>query len=42
MSTQNEEGIEFSIIPEAQQQHYRLLELPPELLEVVTSSNASP
>ena len=42
MSTQNDGGIEFSLVPEDSRQHFRLLELPPELLNIVTASNASP
>lgn len=40
MSTQDESGIEFSVVPEENQQHFRLLELPAELLAVLTSENA--
>lgn len=40
MSTQDASGLEFSILPEDQQQQFRLLELPPELLELLTSENA--
>lgn len=41
MSTQEAAGIEFAILPEEHHQHFRLLELPPELLNVITASNAS-
>ncbi|OQO00111.1 hypothetical protein B0A48_13897 [Cryoendolithus antarcticus] len=39
MSTQSSTGIPVSLLAEAQHQHFRLLELPPELLEVLTSAN---
>lgn len=40
MSTQNPEaGITVSILPEKQLERVRLLELPPELLALVTSEN---
>ncbi|KAK5121414.1 hypothetical protein LTR85_005246 [Meristemomyces frigidus] len=39
MSTQNGSGIAFSILPEEGQQHFRLLELPPELLSLLTSND---
>jgi len=39
MSTQGETGITFALLPEEQQQHYRLLEFPPELLSLLTSDN---
>lgn len=39
MSTQNAPGIEFAIVPEGSRQHFRLLELPPDLLSVITSEN---
>jgi len=39
MSTQNENGTVFSILPEESQQHFRLLELPLEILSVLTSDN---
>ena len=40
MSTQDESGVGFEILPEESQQHFRLLELPPELLALLTSENA--
>ena len=40
MATQDESGIEFSIVSEESQQHFRLLELPKELLSLLTSENA--
>ncbi|KAK6430116.1 hypothetical protein LTR95_013734 [Oleoguttula sp. CCFEE 5521] len=39
MSTQSSAGIPVSLLPEEQHQHFRLLELPPELLEILTSAN---
>lgn len=42
MSTQQETGIEFSLAPEENQHHFRLLELPAELLSVITADNALP
>ncbi|KAK5165232.1 uncharacterized protein LTR77_009330 [Saxophila tyrrhenica] len=42
MSTQHEISIPFSLLPEESQQHFRLLELPPDLLDVITADNASP
>ncbi|KAK4544436.1 hypothetical protein LTR36_004327 [Oleoguttula mirabilis] len=39
MSTQDESGIAFSLLPEEGQQHFRLLELPPELLSLLTSDS---
>jgi len=39
MSTQDSGGIQFSVDGEEQQQHFRLLELPPDLLNIVTSQN---
>ncbi|KAK5688500.1 hypothetical protein LTS10_000478 [Elasticomyces elasticus] len=40
MSTQPDDGFTFSILPEEQREHFRLLELPPELLELVTSNTS--
>ncbi|KAK0942010.1 hypothetical protein LTR48_003328 [Friedmanniomyces endolithicus] len=37
MSTQADEGSSFSLLPEEGRQHFRLLELPPELLRLVVS-----
>lgn len=37
MSTQDETGVPFSVVPEEDQQRFRLLELPPELLAFLTS-----
>lgn len=39
MSTQEGSGIEFSIVPEENQEHLRLLELPADLLNILTSEN---
>ena len=39
MSTNDKNGTSFSIQPEEDQQHFRLLELPPELLDILTSEN---
>lgn len=39
MSSQDASGIDFAVLPESQQHHFRLLELPPELLELLTSDN---
>jgi hypothetical protein len=39
MSTQHEPGVEFAIVPEESRQHFRLLELPPDLLSLITSEN---
>lgn len=39
MSRQDESGIAFSILPEDGRQHFRLLELPAELLDLLTSDN---
>lgn len=39
MSTQDQSDTPFSILPEEQQQHLRLLELPPELLSILTQDN---
>lgn len=39
MSTQYDGGIDFSIVSESDQQHFRLLELPAELLQVITSKD---
>lgn len=40
MATQDAAGIDFSILPAGQQEHFRLLELPPELLGLLTSEDA--
>lgn len=40
MSTQEGSDIDFSILPEAQQQHFRLLELPSELFELLLTDDA--
>ncbi|KAK4980152.1 hypothetical protein LTR42_000459 [Elasticomyces elasticus] len=40
MSTQPDDGFTFSILAEEQREHFRLLELPPELLELVTSNTS--
>ncbi|KAK1061802.1 hypothetical protein LTR12_001979 [Friedmanniomyces endolithicus] len=37
MSTQADDGSSFSLLPEEGRQHFRLLELPPELLRLVVS-----
>ncbi|KAK0266165.1 hypothetical protein B0A54_06667 [Friedmanniomyces endolithicus] len=37
MSTQADQGSSFSLLPEEGRQHFRLLELPPELLRLVVS-----
>jgi len=39
MSTQADAGISLSLLPEDNQQSFRLLELPPELLNLLTSDN---
>ncbi|EMC91612.1 hypothetical protein BAUCODRAFT_299017 [Baudoinia panamericana UAMH 10762] len=39
MSSQNGSGIAFCLRSEESQDHFRLLELPPELLQLVTSAN---
>jgi len=39
MATQNEDGIPLSLLSKDQQQTFRLLELPPELLTLITSEN---
>ncbi|OQO09489.1 hypothetical protein B0A48_04890 [Cryoendolithus antarcticus] len=39
MSTQGDAGTPISLLAEEQHQHFRLLELPPELLEILTSAN---
>jgi len=39
MSTQADAGISLSLLPEDSQQSFRLLELPPELLTLLTSDN---
>lgn len=39
MSTQDSDGIAFSILSEDNQQHFRLLELPAELLGLLTSND---
>jgi len=39
MATQNEDGIPLSLLSKDQQQTFRLLELPPELLTLLTSEN---
>lgn len=39
MSTQADSGIPLSLLPEEQHQSFRLLELPPELLALLTSEN---
>ncbi|KAK5131611.1 hypothetical protein LTR08_000798 [Meristemomyces frigidus] len=41
MSTNDGNGISFSILPEEDQQHFRLLELPPELLRMLTSDTST-
>ncbi|KAK3716220.1 hypothetical protein LTR37_006665 [Vermiconidia calcicola] len=40
MSTEDESGPEFRMVPEESQQHFRLLELPADLLNVLTSVDA--
>ena len=40
MPNQDESGLSIKIIPENHQQHFRLLELPPELLDLLTSDHA--
>ncbi|KAF2723876.1 hypothetical protein K431DRAFT_324672 [Polychaeton citri CBS 116435] len=42
MSTQDQTGIEFSVVPEEHQERFRLLELPPELLALLTQEDAEP
>ena len=39
MSTQGDAGIPLSLLAEDRQQSFRLLELPPELLKLLTSDN---
>ena len=39
MSTQAEPGIEFAIASEQDRQHFRLLELPRDLLSLITSDD---
>jgi len=39
MSTQGDAGIPLSLLAEDQQQSFRLLELPAELLKLLTSDN---
>lgn len=38
MSTQDAQGITFSVSPEESREQFRLLELPPELLELITTN----
>ena len=40
MSGQHEPGLKIKIVPESQQQRFRLLELPAELHDLLTSDNA--
>ncbi|KAF2764915.1 hypothetical protein EJ03DRAFT_355359 [Teratosphaeria nubilosa] len=42
MSTQSASATEFFVLPEESQPQFRLLELPPELLEILTSTDAKP
>ncbi|KAI6904756.1 hypothetical protein KC318_g18979, partial [Hortaea werneckii] len=39
MSTQAHDGIPFSLLPEEKYEHCRLLELPPELLGILTADS---
>jgi hypothetical protein len=39
MSTQEDAGMPLSLLPEDKQHSFRLLELPPELLHLLTSDN---
>ncbi|GAB7361735.1 hypothetical protein MBLNU230_g1782t1 [Neophaeotheca triangularis] len=41
MATQDDSGTAFSIMPEEEQQHFRLLELPPDLLSLFQSKATS-
>lgn len=41
MSTQGDNGVAFSVLPQESQQHCRLLELPAELLDHLTSNEAT-
>jgi hypothetical protein len=41
MSSQGDQGVSFSIVPEENRQHFRLLELPPELLEILTTNESN-
>jgi hypothetical protein len=39
MATQEDAGISLALLPEDKQHSFRLLELPPELLSLLTSDN---
>jgi len=40
MSTQGDIGMEISVLREDKQEYFQLLELPAELLEIITSQNS--
>lgn len=40
MSTQGDSGMEISVLREDKQEYFQLLELPAELLEIITSQNS--